>query len=137
MKVYALIGRRGKFLFEFKDNLFSLPIIVVNKDERIFLKVSEHMRKKFNINVKVIIDNPWCIAFTDTYYKILNFIPDFFSEISEENLILPLITLEEPMNSFWLNLKSTENKIHPESQRALEILRNIILEEKIVEEFCG
>ena len=138
MKVFILLVRRNRLLFIKENDSYTLPYIEVKEKERIVTKIYNFMKEKFNINVTLIIEHPWCLAFYNDSYKMLEFIPDFSSEVDSEYLAIPVTSVEDPKDSFWVSINETDNyKISDESLKIVSKLKELMGTEKVISEFCG
>jgi hypothetical protein len=118
--------------------LYALPYIEIKEKERIVTRIYNFMKEKFNINVILIIEHPWCLAFYNDSYKMLEFIPDFSSEVDSEYLAIPVTSVEDPKDSFWIPINETDNyKISNESLKIVSKLKELMGTEKVISEFCG
>jgi hypothetical protein len=138
MKIFILLARRNSLLFIKENDSYTLPYIEIKEKERIVTRIYNFMKEKFNINVILIIEHPWCLAFYNESYKILDFIPDFPSEVDSEYLAIPITSVEDPKDSFWIPINEMDNyKISNESLKIVSKLKELMGTEKVVSEFCG
>jgi hypothetical protein len=138
MKIFILLARRNRLLFIKENDSYTLPYIEIKEKERIVTKIYKFMKEKFNINVTLIIEHPWCLTFYNNSYKMLDFIPDFPSEVDSEYLAIPVTSVEEPKNSFWIPLNEINNyKISDESLKIVSKLKELMGIERVISEFCG
>jgi len=124
-------------MFIKENNTFTLPYVEAKENERISTKIYNFMKEKFNINSTLIIENPWCLAFNKDY-KMLKFIPDFPKELEAEFLAIPIVSVEDPKNSFWIPINEANNyNLTNETLKIITILKNLIGVEEVINEFCG
>jgi hypothetical protein len=138
MKIFILLARRNRLLFIKENDSYTLPYIGVKEKERIVTKIYKFMKEKFDINVTLIIEHPWCLTFYNNIHKMLDFIPDFPSEVDSEYLAIPVTSVEDPKDSFWIPINETDNyKISNESLKIVSKLKELMGTEKVISEFCG